>query len=638
MYKFILLFLNALILLNASGVERKEMIGELRDRTLFENPYANIPPQCYTETSYGMQNSCLFCHSNAAARIELGNTIPQAGLNDKIGNLQLEYAFGPANEFTKNPNVNPWRNLIAPKELSNAFKKLNIDTKNWNLKEYIKTDNWEKAYNNKINKKEFILFPKLNPSHLPAQNDGFVRAPNKDEALFKDVKGYNTGWRAINFIPYGIFTPYSGSVSGIYIQLSQKFMKDKKGNFDLDIYKKNLDLLEKAIQDRLGENDKNYMGLARNILVERGLFPLGTEFAHPLHYVDIEADATYSNNNKYPGLRSNRVKEIRYMYKYQMYYPQEIVTKEEDAALYYNEDESWIDNGAGWYMSGFIEDKNGDLRGQTPQELLSCIGCHSSTYGFEPEQFTSGTGNTIDTIWSMPRKLPEDRGWKEMDYLAYKYNKRSELASSSGNSFIQDPINKKANIGEFRYFLNHVVGASLYGDMPKLMEKFLKEKITIINGYSDNFPELKFDNVEVLRKAQEKRLKLIREFTKRKDYLTKDGYIQSSLIYPSFNNSLESIEGYRKIVATQRYKYGKDYFENTPFTFKYYRDKENSFNHISGKPYELGEIITDRPYDKSETILKGVGNVLTLIDEDGDNYDSEYLPLFKYPLIFEEKN
>jgi hypothetical protein len=637
MYRSILLFLSVLSFINASEFMKDPMLGKLRDRTLFENPYANIPPQCYIETSFGTQNACLFCHSNAAARKKLGNTIPQAGLNSLVGNLQTEYAFGPVNEFAKSPNINPWKNIINPKSLEDTFTKLGIDANKWDMQKYFKEDNWQEAYDSKKDTKEFRLFPRLNPKALPADNDGFIRTTQKEEALFKDHKGLNTGWRAVNFIPYGIFTPYSGSVSGIYIRLSKKFMQNENGKFDINIYKENLTLLERAIQDRLDVKNKYYKGKAKTIEIERGLFPLGTEFAHPLHYVDIEADTTYSNGNKYPGLRSNRVKEIRYMYKYQMYYPSEVVTKEEDGPLDYNEKEAWIDNGAGWYMSAYIEDKNGKLRGQTPEELLTCVGCHSSTYGFEPEQFTSGTGNTIDTVWSFPRKLPEESGWKEMNYFGYKQNKKAKVNETAGVARSGDPINRDAKVGEFRYFLDHVVGASLYGDMPIAMEQFLQSKITTSKGYSGNFPSLDLSSVESLKKTQQLRLKLIREYTAKKDYLTKERYIHGELLYPSLKSSLEGAKGYRKIVSTQRYRYGKDYFGKVLFTYKYYRDKENGFTHINGTPYKFGEVITDRPYDKSETILKGVGNTPTLIDEKGNNYDSEYFPLFKYPIEFEKK-
>lgn len=634
MNKLLLLVLALTSFLNAAN---KTLIGELRDRTLFENPYANVPPQCYMETSYGTQNPCLFCHTNAPARMGLGNTIAQAGLNSFVGNLQLEYAFGPVNEFAKSPNINPWENIIKPEILEEKFKKLGINTKEWDNKKYIKEDNWSEAYAKRGQTKEFKLFPNLNPELLPAQEDGFVRGDKKQDGMFKDALGYNTGWRAVNFIPYGIFTPYSGSVSGIYIKLEQKFMKDVKGDFSLSIYKENLHLLEKAIQDRLETKDKYYKGQAKNIEVERGLFPLGTQFAHPLHYVDIEADETYSNNNRFPGLRSNRVKEIRYMVKYQMYYPQEVLNKEEDGPIYYNKDEAWIDNGAGWYLSGYIEDEKGKLRGQTPEELLQCMGCHSSTYGFEPEQFTSGSGNSIDTIWSFPRKLANEDGWKEMNYLAYKFKNPTKEDESSGVANIKDPINKESKIGEFRYFLNHVVGASLFGDMPEDMERYLQKVIKKSNGYSEDFPKLEFKSATQVKEIQKLRLKLMREFTSKKDYLRKDGTIQPALYYPSKSHANNTIEGYRKIVSTQRYTFGKDYFGKVPFSYLYFREAKDGFTHIDGTPYKLGEVVTDRPFDISETITKGVGNVLTLIEEDGDNYDSEYLPLFKYPMQFEDK-
>lgn len=637
MKRFILIFLLTFTFLYAQKYSNEAMIGELRDRTLFNNPYANVPPQCYMETSYGTQNPCLFCHTNAPARMGLGNTIPQAGLNSFVGNLQLEYAFGSVNEFAKSANINPWENIIKPEILEEKFRKLGIDTKKWDNKKYIKEDNWSEAFKKRGETKEFKLFPNLNPDLLPANKDGFVRASKKNDGLFKDSLGYNTGWRAVNFIPYGIFTPYSGSVSGIYIKLGEKFMKDEKGNFSLSVYKENLRLLEKAIQDRLDKNDKYYKGAAKNIEAERGLFPLETQFAHPLHYVDVEADETYSKNNKFPGLRANRVKEIRYMVKYQMYYPQEVLNKEEDGPIYYNKDEAWIDNGAGWYLSGFIEDEKGDLRGQTPEELLQCMGCHSSTYGFEPEQFTSGSGNTIDTVWSFPRKLANEDGWKEMNYLAYKFKDNAKANEASGYANIKDPINRASKIGEFRYFLNHVVGASLYGDMPEDMDKYLQKVITEKNGYSNNFPSLKFESAKEVKQIQELRLKLIREFTKRKNYLKEDGTIQPALYYPSKNQALKTIEGYRKIVSTQRYTFGKDYFGKVPFSYRYFREADDGFTHIDGTPYKLGEVVIDRPFDTSETITKGVGNVPTLIEENGDNYDSEYLPLFKYPMEFEKK-
>lgn len=288
-------------------------------------------------------------------------------------------------------------------------------------------------------------------------------------------------------------------------------------------------------------------------------------------------------------------------------------------------------------MSAFIEDADGALRAQTPEELMQCVGCHSSKYSFEPAQFTSGTGNTIDTVWSFSRKFAGDLGWREMDYLGYKRNSYATSSQSAGEAQRGDPINRDAKIGEYRKFLNHVVGASLYGDMPKSMEAYLAGVITKTNGYSDDFPALTFESVAKLRTIQAMRLKLIREFTGKKEYLNKDGYIQAPLLYPTLEESLQAAKRYRKVVATQRYTKGKDYFGETLFTYKYFRDANESYTHIDGTPYSLGETITDRPYHTAETILWGVGNTPTLIDEKGENYDPEYLPILQYPQTYESK-
>jgi hypothetical protein len=129
----------------------------------------------------------------------------------------------------------------------------------------------------------------------------------------------------------------------------------------------------------------------------------------------------------------------------------------------------------------------------------------------------------------------------------------------------------------------------------------------------------------------------MREFTAKKDYLTNDGFLQAPLLYPTLEESLSAAKGYRKVVATQRYTKGKDYFGKTIFTYKYYRDANESFTHIDSTAYEFGETITDRPYRTEETILWGVGNAATLIDENGSNYDPEYLPIFAYPQAYESK-
>ncbi len=601
--------------------------GEFVSRTTFANPYANIPAQCYIETSGGTQNACMFCHTNAPARARLGNNNPQAGLSSVTGNLQTTYSFSPATQQTKSPNINPWENTLFPKKLEAAYQKSPNRFDETKMDAYLLENNWQKAYaqrqgklgwENGIDDSPWRLFPDLSPLDLPAQKDGFVRTKEKQRALFGDI----TGWRAINFMPYGIFTPMSGSVSGIYIRLPNVFMQDEKGAWSETIYQQNLDLLEQAITDRLDvDAPKYYYGNAKNIEVNRGLYPLYTEFAHPLHYVDLNAK----------GTRATRVKEIRYMVKTKMFYPGEAAEKEEDAPLYLNEKQGWINNGAGWILAGFIEDAHGNLRPQHGEELMQCIGCHSDNYGFEPSSFTSGTSNTIDSTWAFPRKFPHNLGWAEMDYLAYQL-KEGKATSNRG-----DPLNRNANQGEFGYFLKHVVGANLYGVMPSSMELFLVQHITKGRGYSDDWQRLDLTRPDTLQAQQRLHVKLMGELVDKKDYLTAEGFIRPQLLYPTHEEALNAAIGYKKVVATQRFTLGKDVFAYVPFTFLYFREIKDAYTHLDGTPYHIGEIITDRVIEKEALLTQGVGITSTLIQEKDPLYDGEYMPLLKYPLTYEKK-
>jgi len=600
--------------------------GEFVSRTTFENPYANIPAQCYIETSEGTQNACMFCHTNAPARARLGNNNPQAGLSSITGNLQTTYSFAPATQQTKSPSINPWENTLFPEKLETAYQQSPNRFDETKMLGYLEEDNWSEAYAKRGGKagwengdddSAWRLFPDLSPSDLPAKEDGFVRTKAKTRALFADM----TGWRAINFMPYGIFTPMSGSVSGIYIRLPKAFMQDEKGAWSEAIYAQNLDLLERAITDRLESNDpKTYFGKAKEIEVHRGLYPLYTEFAHPLHYVDLRKN----------GTRATRVKEIRYMVKTRMYYPGEAAEKEEDAPLYLNEKQGWINNGAGWILAGFIEDAKGHLRAQKGEELMQCVGCHSDNYGFEPSSFTSGSSNTIDSTWAFPRKFAGKLGWTEMDYLAYTI-KEGKATSGRG-----DPLNRKTLQGEFGTFLKHVVGANLYGVMPESMEAFFKERITKENGYNDNWRALDLKTPHILVTQQRLHVKLMGEFVAKKAYLTDEGFIHPRLLYPTEKEALNAAVGYRKVVATQRFTLGKDVFAQTPFTFRYFREEKEAYTHLDGTPYVMGEVITDRPIEKEATLTQGAGIVQTLIDENDAMYEGEYVPLLNYPLVYEK--
>lgn len=269
-----------------------------------------IPAQCWIETSYGTQNACKYCHTNYLTYIKHGNNFP-------IAEDQILYSF-------PSPNLNKvnWRNVIYPQEIIQRLKEENIkivkpdDPENF---EYVRNDNWRAAYekarpgnddswNNLSNKdSDFQLFPALSPDNLYSYSeenptDDGLHGYVDQEGFVRNKKGEYTGWRAVNFFPYAIFTPFTGSVSGIYIRLPEEFMT-QRGKIDIEIYKKNLDLLEKNIKN--GEIDSGfYYGDAAKTKVQKGFYPVGTEFAHPLHYFDLNADG--EKGHDLDGVEGNR--------------------------------------------------------------------------------------------------------------------------------------------------------------------------------------------------------------------------------------------------------------------------------------------------------------------------------------------
>lgn len=618
------------------------LVGDMRSPLTFRNPYAQIPAQCYIETASGTQNACLFCHTNGVWAQGMGNNRPQAGAFADVGNLQREYSFMPYDTKAPLASINRWENTLFPEKLAAYVASLGIDTNTWDMQRYIRQDNWALAYAKRPKHdtnwdaggtSPFRLLPALDPNDLPAQADGFVRSQRAESGFFDDGKGYVTGWRAINFMPYGIFTPLSGSTSGIYIRLPEQFMQNEQGDFDITLYAANLDLLAKAIQDRLTNDDaKHYLGKAASIAVEKGVYPVGTEFAHPLHYVDVNADGSNPEISRFGGMRSQRVKEVRYMVKWDDYHPMahRPTANGEGGAIYGSDRQGWVDNGVGWYLVGFIEDAQGNLRPQSREELTQCIGCHSGVRETEFPAFTSGTGNTVDSTWSLPRQLPDGQGWQEMNYLGY--------ALGNATTGIAEPRNRDKGIGEYRLFLEHVVGANLYGQMPHAMETFLSQHITQAKGYSANWPAIDMQTADGYKNSNLLRQKLLRELTTKGDYLNTQGHIHAGIFYPPKADALAAAARYRQVVVTQSFTKGKDVFAQTPHTFKAMRAPENQPLKLDGKPYAFGEVIAERSVelDNPASVTYRAGDSLTEIKvelpyENGGNYLPNYTPfLLKY--------
>ncbi|MFP7755381.1 hypothetical protein ACLG6S_12150 [Thermodesulfobacteriota bacterium B35] len=431
--RFLLLLLAAGILpavpLHAAQVD-------LKSRTLV-NRTAYIPPQCYAKTGKpdaksgkpergSASNPCYVCHTRGREP----NYVKDQG-------LQLAYSFPtPALK-------NPWTNLFADRR-----QRLRAIADR-DMAAYIRHDNYHDPDGT------IILARRL--AHLDpdwdfngnGRWDGYIPDCSfhfDDQGFDRTPQGGYSGWRALAYFPFpGMFWPANGATDDVLIRLAEPFRSDDRGRFDVDVYRINLAIVEALIKrrdvviapvdeerfgvdldrnGRLGRaerivydwaplegRDMSYVGKARRLQEEgslhmaAGLFPEGTEFLHSVRYLEPDASGR-------PGL-SARMKELRYMRKCTWRSYAEL----EEAALAevkerddfpdrirqpVGDPEHGVYNGTGWLLQGFIEDRDGNLRPQSFEETVYCIGCHG------------GTGATTDATYAFARKLDSGHpraGW-----------------------------------------------------------------------------------------------------------------------------------------------------------------------------------------------------------------------------------
>ncbi|MBN2492589.1 MAG: hypothetical protein JXQ29_17210 [Planctomycetes bacterium] len=596
-----------------------------------------IPAQCWIETGYGTQNACLYCHTDSLAKIGHGNAYP-------LAEDQILYSF-------PTPALNHilWRNVIAPDEIDVRLAAEGVPLPALDDVAYVRTDNWTPAFrraragsgtgwrNTEHPDDPFALFPALDPADLfpydaADPTAGGTHGHVDPQGFVRDRDGRLTGWRAVNFFPYGIFTPLTGSVSGVYIRLPRIFMT-RGGVEDAAIYEANLKLLERQIKNRVVA-ERTYHGDASGVPVRKGFYPAGTEFAHPLHYVDRHADGEVGTEldgvvdpgaptYEFPGLRAKRVKEVRYMYKWKEVTLAELAPPEDEPEFVLGrEGQGWVDNAAGWILAGFIEDRQGVLRTQTTEELMQCMGCHGKV------------GNTIDSVWSFQRKLPGARGWGEMDYGRYD-SRRPEATR------LEDYVQPDGTAGELGHFFHSVSGADLYGVLPREIAADL-ERHALANDLA-RVLNLRHPLAEILdderlsamgRKDRESRLRerqaILRHYARSLSYLEHDRdedawYIKGAVFYPTDHTMQLNIQLYRKIVLDQSFHLGKDVFgterTHVPFTFR----SDGTVLDARREVIPVGAVITSRPYDRD-----GVGTTPTgivAVNEDGVPVDRDGNPV-----------
>lgn len=383
------------------------------------NPVAYIPPQCYTRTAPDgggpARNPCYLCHTRA----EPPNFVDDAA-------FQVVWSLPAA------ARDNPWTNLFSP-PVTRAPPM---------------TDDATLAYVRKGNyigdAGDIVLATRLRdpPPDWDLDHDGRWGGYVPDVWFRFDDAGFDLrpdgsrdGWRAFAYAPFpGTFFPTNGSADDVLVRLDPVLREDAAGRPDDGVYAVNLAIVESLVKradvaiattderalgvdldldgrlgratrvaydrgDGQGSTRMRYAGKARDdrsFPISPGLFPLRTEFAHSVRYLDVAPDGGVA--------MAPRMKEFRYAKKVRWLgyvalkgrVAAEAVEQRDarDGTLpIYTEFERGIPNDQGWIYQGFIEDAGGALRPQTFEESLPCAGCHG------------GIGATTDGNFSFARKL-----------------------------------------------------------------------------------------------------------------------------------------------------------------------------------------------------------------------------------------
>ena len=440
---------------NQQGVVSKPL-RELPANYPVFNPEAPIPPQCYTKTA-GQFNPCYVCHQNPVKDRE--NLMGDGG-------LQLEYSFSDVGM------TNHWENLFEDRT-DRVAKISDAEIDQWG-----NSENYSKLAPRLLREEFKGWIPDLQNLHLGA-------AAFDEQGFAKD----GSHWVAFNYKPLpSTFWPTNGSTDDVMIRLDKMFREDETGVYSAEIYKANLAVVEatvkgyqtisslpvdeKAVGKDLDKDGKlgiatqitaldDYVGAATGQYLEPYMYPKGTEFLHTVRYVGVNANGEITV--------SARMKEVRYMKKwraqakqsYARNYQLEAYAKEAGRLPNYTIIGDWgLDNGYGWSISGFIENKQGELRTASYEENLFCMGCHASV------------GATIDKTFSFPRKVDGANGWGYINLRGMK-----------------DAPNVGETRGEIATYLSRVGGGGEFRSNPEMFERWFdkdgKVNLTAISQAQD---------------------------------------------------------------------------------------------------------------------------------------------------------
>jgi hypothetical protein len=211
------------------------------------------------------------------------------------------------------------------------------------------------------------------------------------------------------------------------------------------------------------------------------------------------------------------MKELRYAKKHQWFNYSELkdLAQKEFLGTQFLRDADWkletfrgsaqlgLRAANGWVFQGFIEDNGGQLRPQTREETIYCMGCHS------------GTGATTDATFSFSRKLSEasEQGtWKHWN--------------QNGLMGVKEPKVSYQNyteVFEYGFYLLNNPSGNEFASNKEVLEKFFEQG-----------DKAKTDQFERLHKDI------------------------SILLYPSYARAMELNKGYKLVVEEQSFIYGRE--------------------------------------------------------------------------------
>ncbi|MEA1892143.1 MAG: hypothetical protein U9N33_05460 [Campylobacterota bacterium] len=499
------------------------------------NAAAYVTSQCYTKTedeNGNIHNPCFSCHINSDEP-------------NYINDWELQESYD-VSDYTK---INRFTNLF--KDRTELVQKIDDDE----ILSYIREDNYKKDG-------DLILAQKLKnlPNEWDVNNDGKWNGYMPDcyynfdaEGFDRDLNSSFTGWRAFGYYPFlGTFWPTNGSTDDVLIRLPQEFRQNSNGEYNHNIYKLNLAIVESLIKQSdiaIDETDENsvgvdlnqngsfdmasvikyswvkpsfdmsskklsnfsmsYVGKAKDMLISNdhliapGLYPKGTEFLHSVRYIDIE--------NKTIKM-ATRMKELRYgvktdwnSYSQMKNSAMEEIKDRDDFPDRLRDilgnSEDGLQTGLGWTYQGFIEDEFGELRPQNYEETQYCIGCHS------------GIGGIVDSTFVFPRKFDKSafqKGW-------YHWTQ-----DDKGLKNIKEPKTKDGRY-EYSLYLEQNHAGDEFRANDEVMERFFENNTTLKD---EKIAELHNDI--------------------------------STLLYPSVSRALELNKAYKVIVDEQSFIYGRD--------------------------------------------------------------------------------